>query len=71
MSILKVFKDLREFRKPFITTHVYLFYTLIEAIFLHLISVIVSEVKEKCGLVSAMLTGQKFFTKKPIDFNVG
>lgn len=61
------YKEMRAFRKPFITLHVYVFYTLIGAIFLHLLGVAVTELKEKSGLVSAMLTGSKFFSKKPID----
>ena len=62
------YKEMREFRKPFITLHVYVFYILVVAILLHIIGVIVTELKEKSGLVSAMLTGKKVFKQKPIDY---
>jgi len=61
------YKEMREFRKPFITIHVYVFYALLGAILLHLIGVVVSELREKSGLVSAMFTGEKVFHKKPVD----
>jgi len=60
---------MREFRKPFITIHVYIFYTLVIAILLHIIGVVITELKEKSGLVSAMFTGKKTFRKKPIDYD--
>jgi cytochrome b len=62
------YKEMREFRKPFITVHVYVFYMLVIAILLHIIAVIVTELKEKSGLVSAMFTGKKVFNKNPIDY---
>ena len=63
------YKEMRAFRKPFITLHIYVFYILVIAILLHLIGVIVTELKERCGLVSAMFTGKKVFRKKPIDYD--
>lgn len=62
------YKQMREFRKPYIAVHVYAFYILSIAILLHIVGVIVTEAKEKCGLVSSMFSGYKFFTKKPIDY---
>jgi cytochrome b len=64
------YKEMRDFRKPFITVHVYVFYILIITILLHIIGVIVTELKERSGLVSAMFTGKKVFRKKPIDNDV-
>ena len=61
------YKEMRDFRKPFITTHLYVFYTLLAAILLHIIGVVVSEIKGKNGLVSAMFTGMKVSSKKPDD----
>ena len=63
------YKEMRDFRKPFITIHVYIFYILLIAILVHLVGVIVSELREKCGLVSAMFTGKKVFYKKPVDLD--
>ena len=58
---------MRKFRKPFITTHVYSFYLLLIAITLHILAVVVSEIREKNGLISAMFTGKKVISKKPVD----
>lgn len=63
------YKEMREFRKPFITTHKYTFYLLLGAIFLHILGVIYSEIRERSGLVSAMFTGNKMFSKKPVDYD--
>jgi len=61
------YKEMRDFRKPFITTHYYVFYILLVAIILHLLGVVVTELKERNGLVSAMFSGKKVFTEKPFD----
>jgi len=63
------YKEMRDFRKPFITTHYYAFYALLIAVLLHLLGVVVTELKERNGLVSAMFTGKKVFTNKPIDLD--
>ena len=55
----EAYAEMRKFRKPFITTHVYAFYTLLIAIGLHIVAVVVTEVREKNGLISAMFTGRK------------
>ena len=61
------YKAMRDFRKPFISMHVYVFYTLLGAILLHIIGVVVSEIREKSGLTSAMITGKKHSAKEPVD----
>jgi Ni/Fe-hydrogenase 1 B-type cytochrome subunit len=53
------YEEMRSFRKPIITIHVYGFYILSFLILIHIIGVIVTEVKEKNGLISAMITGEK------------
>ncbi|WP_031435223.1 cytochrome b/b6 domain-containing protein [Methylomarinum vadi] len=63
------YQEMRAFRKPFITIHNYAFYVLSAAILLHIIGVVVTEIKEKSGLVSAMFTGNKFFHQKPLDWD--
>jgi len=63
------YKEMREFRKPYITVHKYGFYVLVIAILFHIGGVVVTELKEKNGLVSAMFTGNKVFTKRPVDFD--
>jgi cytochrome b len=56
--------SMREIREPFITAHVYAFYTLLFLIPLHIIGVIISERREKTALVSAMINGYKYLPKK-------
>ncbi len=61
------YAQMRDFRKPFITLHVYVFYTLLVAILLHIIAVVVTEIREKNGIISAMFTGNKVISEKPVD----
>lgn len=61
------YADMRAFRQPIITTHVYVFYALLAAIFLHVAAVVLTEIREGNGLVSAMFTGKKVAAKKPVD----
>jgi Ni/Fe-hydrogenase 1 B-type cytochrome subunit len=53
------YDDMRAFRKPIVTTHLYVFYILMIAIGLHIIGVVVGEFRERSGLISAMITGEK------------
>jgi len=61
------YKEMRDFRKPFITAHYYTFYILLAVVLLHLLGVIVTELRERNSLVSAMFTGNKMFAEKPVD----
>ena len=61
------YKQMKAFRKPFVTVHLYTFYILLGAIFLHLAGVLFTELKERSGIVSAMFTGEKIFSGKPVD----
>ncbi len=61
------YKEMRDVRKPFITVHYYTFWVLLAAILLHLLGVVVSELRERNSLVSAMFTGKKVFVDKPFD----
>jgi cytochrome b len=65
----EAYQEMRAFRKPFIMVHVYVFYLLLMAIFLHIAAVAIAEVRERSGLVSAMFTGNKVFFKKPVDLD--
>jgi len=60
----QAYQAMREVRKPFITAHIYAFYTLLLLIPLHIIGVIISERREKTALVSSMINGYKYFQKK-------
>lgn len=61
------YQAMRNFREPFITAHIYSFYILLGAIAIHLLGVIVTELRERSGLVSAMIHGSKVFSQPPKD----
>jgi len=61
------FAEMRAFRKPFIITHVYAFYTLLILMVLHIGAIVVTEIRERSGLITAMFTGRKVFPKQPVD----
>lgn len=58
---------MRAFRKPFITIHYYGFYALLGLIVLHILAVVVTELREGGNLVSAMFTGKKILSEVPVD----
>ena len=61
------YEEMRSFRKPFITVHYYGFYILIGLIALHIIAVVISDVKEGSNLISAMFSGKKILSDEPVD----
>jgi Ni/Fe-hydrogenase 1 B-type cytochrome subunit len=63
----EMYKEMRAFRKPFINTHLYSFYILLVALLVHIIAVVVMEVRERNGIVSAMFTGKKVLRDTPVD----
>ncbi len=61
------YDDMRKFRKPIVTTHKYSYYALLIAILLHVLGVIVAAVRERNGLVSSMISGEKVMSATPVD----
>ncbi|GAA5130073.1 cytochrome b/b6 domain-containing protein [Thalassotalea piscium] len=59
----QAYKEMRAIRAPFITAHVYSFFTLLFLIPLHIIGVIMSERKERTAILSAMINGYKYLPK--------
>jgi Ni/Fe-hydrogenase 1 B-type cytochrome subunit len=66
-TVEAAYTEMRAFRRPIISTHVYGFYTILTLFLIHIIGVIVSENREKNGLVSAMITGEKVLDDHPVD----
>ena len=60
-------ESMRAFRKPFITAHYYSFYAIVVMIVVHIAAVVITELKEGGGIVSAMFTGRKVFGAKLED----
>lgn len=61
------YKAMRDWRAPVIETHEITFFILLIAIGLHLLGVVVTELREGGALVSAMFTGRKHYPDKPVD----
>lgn len=59
--------SMRSFRSPYVTIHYWVFYALLIAALIHLVGVVVTELREGGGIVTAMITGRKVFNRKPID----
>lgn len=58
---------MRSFRKPFITLHYYGFYVLLGLVLMHILAVVVTEVREGGSLISAMFSGKKILSDTPAD----
>lgn len=61
------FDSMRAMREPFATAHLYGFYVLTLTAILHIAAVVVTELREGGGLISAMFTGRKLIAGTPID----
>jgi Ni/Fe-hydrogenase 1 B-type cytochrome subunit len=58
---------MRAFRLPFVTVHYWNFYALLVLIVIHIGGVVVTELREGGGIVSAMFTGRKIHDRTPVD----
>ncbi len=61
------FEAMRAFRKPFITVHEYGFYILLGLILIHIVAVVMTELREGGNLISAMFSGNKVLSQTPAD----
>ena len=59
--------SLKAFKKPFGKIHLYSSYVLMFMIVLHIFFVVRVEITEGGSLITAMFTGKKILTKKPVD----
>ncbi|MFA5952647.1 MAG: cytochrome b/b6 domain-containing protein [Hyphomicrobium sp.] len=58
---------MRSFRSTFVAIHYWNFYAILVAVVLHIAGVVVTELREGGGIVSAMFTGRKVFDQQPVD----
>ena len=58
---------MRSFRSIFLAVHYWNFYALLVMIVIHIAGVVVTELREGGGIISAMFTGQKVFDQEPKD----
>ena len=61
------YKEMRAFRSPYITLHIYGLYAIAAMVVLHIYAIVRMEVKQGGGLISAMFTGKKVLPKEPVD----
>jgi cytochrome b len=61
------YEAMRAFRKPFIAIHYYGFYVLFAVSVIHILAVVVTELREGGNLVSAMFSGKKVLSGPPAD----
>jgi len=60
------YESMRAFRKPIALVHLYSFYVLVVVVFMHVAAVIVTELKEGGSIISAMFTGRKIISERPV-----
>jgi len=63
----EAYKEMRSFRKPFIEVHENLFFVFVALILAHIAAAIITDIRERNGIISAMFTGSKFFDREPVD----
>lgn len=61
------YEQMRSIRAPVLTVHLYSFYGLAVLVVLHLIAVVVTEIKTRNGIISAMITGYKAVAETETD----
>lgn len=61
------YDEMRAWRAPFVTMHKFVFYSLMFAVVLHITGVVYTELVERSGLISALVTGRKVLDRQPID----
>ncbi|MGA8278659.1 MAG: cytochrome b/b6 domain-containing protein [Rhodanobacteraceae bacterium] len=61
------YESMRAFRKPFALVHLYSFYLLVVVVVVHVAAVIITELKEGGSIISAMFTGRKITSRRPVD----
>jgi Ni/Fe-hydrogenase 1 B-type cytochrome subunit len=61
------YQNMRAFRSPVALVHLYTFYVLVVTIVAHVAAVVVTELRERGSIVSAMFTGRKIISGTPVD----
>lgn len=61
------YKEMRTFRSPVIGIHLATYYVLLVLILLHIIGVVMTEVRKGGTIISAMFTGRKILSVNPAD----
>ncbi len=63
----EAYTSMRAFREPIVAVHYYGFYVLLAFALIHILAVVVTELREGGNLISAMFTGKKILSMLPAD----
>jgi len=61
------FEEVRLMRRPVVKTHKFLYYVLMGLVALHILAVVLVDMKRGGNIISAMFTGRKSFANPPAD----
>jgi Ni/Fe-hydrogenase 1 B-type cytochrome subunit len=61
------FDSMRAFRKPFILSHLWSYYAILVVAALHILGVVITEIREGGSIISATFTGRKIIVGRPVD----
>jgi len=61
------YKAMRDWRTPVVETHAIMYFVLLGLITLHILAVVMTELKHGGNIVSAMFSGRKSFSNPPAD----
>jgi Ni/Fe-hydrogenase 1 B-type cytochrome subunit len=63
----ETYQSMRAYRKPIAEVHLYSFYVLAAAVVMHIAGVVITELREGGSIISAMFTGRKIMSGRPLD----
>ena len=61
------YEEMRTYRSTFLTIHLYNFYIVVAMVILHIVAVVITELREGGNIISAMFTGRKVISGRPVD----
>ena len=61
------YDNMRALRRPFIVSHVYAYYALLVIGALHILGVVITEIRDGGTIISATVTGKKIISGCPVD----
>jgi cytochrome b len=60
-------EGMRAFRRPFMVSHIYSYYALLVVVALHVVGVVLHEIRGGGSIVSATFSGRKILSGRPVD----
>jgi len=63
----QAYKAMRDMRAPVVATHELMYFVLLGLILLHILAVVLTEIRRGGNIISAMFSGRKSFSNTPVD----